>query len=113
MTQTLAPAAKQSPTEKRLDFIAKATKPVNDRALAILAAKSVGMDLQDLTTAELTEVAEKMVEGQILGRTDRWKNACAFAAHEIGQAKKSGQLDASFARWAVVQGSVWMCHAAD
>jgi hypothetical protein len=112
MTQTLIPA-KQTPVEKRIDFIKAATKPVNDRALAMITAKQIGQDISDLTQEEFVAVAVAMSQGTHLGRTARWKNACQWAVIEIGQADQKGQLDASFARWAVVQGSVWMAHAAD
>lgn len=112
MTQTLAPA-KLSPIDKRIDFIKTVTKPVNDRALAMLAAKQVGMDVPDLTEDEFSNIALKMAQGDTLGRTERWKNACRWASIEIGTMKLEGKLDASLARWAVVQGSVWMAHATD
>jgi len=108
-----AKPAKQTPVEKRIDFIQAVTKPVNDRALGMIAAKAVGQDVSDLTLEEFTAVAVAMSQGTHLGRTLRWKNACQWAVIEIGQADAKGQLDASFARWAVVQGSVWMAHAAD
>lgn len=114
MTQTLAPA-KQTPVEKRIDFIKAVTEPVNQRALAMLAAKSIGQDIPDLTTEELVAIAEKMrEEGPAFGKTTRWHSACTWAAYEIAGAEEKGELvDAQFVRWAVVQGSVWMAHAAD
>lgn len=111
MTQTLI---KKTPTQKRLDFIAEVSAPVNDRAKAILAAKAVGIDLPDLTVGEFVAIADAMAKGVDLGRTDRWKNACRWAINEITNRTASGEdVDASTARWAVVQASVWMCHAAD
>ena len=110
MTQTLI---KQTPVEKRIDFIKTVTKPVNDRALAMIAVKQIGQDIPDLTLEEFRAVATAMAAGTVKGQTMRWKTACGWAAIEINEAEAKGQLDASFARWAVVQGSVWMCHAAD
>jgi hypothetical protein len=112
MTQTLAP--KQTPVQKRIDFIAEVTKPVNDRALAMLAAKSIGQDIPDLTLDEFRDIAKRMsAEGPAFGKTARWKNACGYAIIEICDAEEKGTLDRSTARWAVVQCSVWMAHAAD
>lgn len=112
MTTAIAP--KKTPVQKRLDFIAEVSKPVNNRAKAILAAKSVGIDLPDLTVEEFVAVADAMTKGVDLGRTDRWKNACRWAINEITDRTARGEaVDASTARWAVVQATVWMCHAAD
>lgn len=111
MTQTLI---KKTPVQKRLDFITEVGAPVNERAKAILAAKRVGMDLADLTREEFLAIAAEMAKGADLGRTDRWKNACRWASNEINNRLIQGEVvDASTARWAVVQASVWMCHAAD
>lgn len=50
------------------------------------------------------EAAERIAaEGPALGRTARWREACAWPLAEI----ESG----SPARWAVVQGSVWLGYA--
>lgn len=109
-----AKPAKQTPVEKRIAFIQSVTKPVNDRALVTIAAKQLGQDIPDLTLEEFQAIAEKMrTEGPAFGKTSRWHNACTWAAYEIAGAEEKGQLDAKFARWAVVQGSVWMAHAAD
>lgn len=108
------PPVKKTPVEKRIGFITEVTKPVNDRALATIAAKNVGQQISDLTAEEFTTVADAMAKGADLGRTDRWKNACRWAINEITNRTASGEVvDAATARWAVVQGSVWMAHAAD
>jgi hypothetical protein len=111
MTQTLI---KKTPVQKRLDFIAEVGAPVNDRAKVIIAAKAMGQEIPDLTVEEFRTIADEMAKGLHLGRTDRWKNACCWAANEISNRIDNGEVvDANTARWAVVQGSVWMCHAAD
>jgi hypothetical protein len=114
MTQTLS--TKKTPTERRIDFIGDCTKPINDRVMAqqILAQAGQPNLLGDLTLEEFTEIAVAMSQGKHLGRTDRWKAACDFAQLEIGMAvKNDGACTRQHARWAVVQGSVYMAHAAD
>lgn len=114
MTQTLS--TKQTPTERRIDFIGACTKPINDRVEAQVLLKALGKEdlLGDLTLEEFTDIAVQMSQGKHLGRTARWKAACDFAQLEIGMANKmDGTCTRQHARWAVVQGSVYMAHAAD
>lgn len=112
--QVSCAVVKQTPVEKRISFIQEVSKPVNDRALAILAGKKVGQEIPDLTVDEFVAVADAMAKGVDLGRTDRWKDACRWAINEITSRTAAGEdVDANTARWAVVQASVWMAHAAD
>lgn len=114
MTQTTAP--KLTAADKRFAFLREVTAPLENRAKARLTLQQSGLDpemIPDLDVDQLTEIAVAMSQGKHLGRTDRWKNTCHFAETEIDAAKTRGDLDQSFARWAVVQGSVWMAYAAD
>jgi hypothetical protein len=116
MTQTAVPA-KQTPAAKRYDFVASVTKPINDRVLAQTTLKQAGMDpalVPDPTVDELRCIALDMrSKGSELGKTDRWQSACTWADRQITEAESEGTLDQSFARWAVLQGATWMCHAAE
>jgi hypothetical protein len=107
MTQT-----KLSPTDTRLAFIKEVTAPLEERALQILSFREAGVEIEDFTVEQLTEIAIKMSQATHLGRTPKWKQACQFAVIEIGQAEKAATLDQSRARWAVLQGSIQMGWAA-
>lgn len=116
MTQTAAP--KMTAADKRFAFIQAITAPLQDAAKARLVLQQSGMDpdlVPDLGVDALTEIIEKMrTEGPSYGRTTRWHNACTWAAYEIANQDASGEpVDQSFARWAVVQGAVWMGYAAE
>lgn len=108
---------KLTAVEKRSAFIKDCTTPLADVANARATMKLAGLSedlIPELTVDDLRKIAEHMdSEGHALGRTDRWRNACQFARIEIKDAEEMGQLDESLARWAVVQGSVFMAHAAD
>lgn len=105
MTQT-----KLSPTDTRYAFIKEVTTPLEERAEAILLARSAcGVEIGDLGIEDLTEIARKMADhGSDLGRTPRWKTACMFAYAEITANPGNQQ----HARWAVLQGSIQMGWAA-
>jgi hypothetical protein len=112
MTQTATPA-KLSPTDKRYGIIREITAPINDEATMKVALKDTGIPHTELTLDEFKAMANRMdKDAYALGRTERWQSACEFARREIRAAEEAGTLDVSFARWAVVQGSVWMTHAA-
>lgn len=116
MTQTAAP--KMTAVEKRYAFIREATAPLNDIAKARTALQQAGLDaglVPDLDVTALTMIALDMrSKGFKLGKTDRWQASCCFAHIEITRQQFStGSVDQSFARWAVLQGSVFMGHAAE
>jgi hypothetical protein len=89
--------SQSTPATRRFDAIAKIANAVTDTTSA----------------AEFAVLADEMVSISSLGRTDRWKKACAFAADEIMAAQEAGNLTREHARWAVLQGSVWMGYAAE
>ncbi len=89
--------ATSTPATRRFDAIAAVNNKITD----------------ETTAAELVELADEMAAAAKLGRTDRWKNACAFAATEIAAATDAGTYTREHGRWAVLQGSVWMGYAAE
>lgn len=74
------------------------------KALKALSEEMLQGDLSTTDVAELRAVAIRMRSFTSLGRTDRWVSACKFAHDEI---EKGSPPD-----WAVLQGLVWMSHAA-
>lgn len=116
MTQTAAP--KKTAADKRFDFIREVTAPLENVSKARLTLRQAGLDedlVPILTVDELREIAKRMRdEGADLGRTDRWKKACRFAASEMDDCvAQSNDLSYEQAHWAVLQGSVFMAHAAE
>jgi len=90
---------------------ATATTPAARRFAAIA---EVANKVTETTTAqEFGELASEMEAAATLGRTDRWKAACRFAAQEINEAMAAGTYTREHGRWAVLQGSVWMGYAAE
>jgi len=113
MTQTLT-TPKLSPTDRRYAFVKSCIDPINEHILLVSALKGTGLPLPaEPTLDELKAIANRMTtEGPALGRTAHWKATCDFACREISEAAEAGKLDASFARWAILQGSVYMGYAA-
>jgi hypothetical protein len=83
---------------RRFDFIAALLAPVQAAAEAgIIAAPHSPI---------YEAVAKRVVaEGPALGKTDRWLAACAWF-EKLGEDEKDWQ-------WRVVQGTVWLAHAAE
>lgn len=83
--------------EARFNFIGELLAPVQRAALeGIIAAPDSPI---------YERVAKRVVaEGPALGKTERWLSACAWFEAK-GEDEKDWQ-------WRVVQGTVWLAHAA-
>jgi hypothetical protein len=80
----------------------KAQQRRSDAISALMESINRGVDSEE-SPIDWDAAATAMAELESLGRTDRWVGACRWARAMIDQG--------SPARWAVLQGSVWMCHA--
>lgn len=100
MTATTAP--RQTAADRRLAFVLDAYAPV-DRTVSPEAVAALPVEVW-------VGIAQRLAdEGPALGRTDRWRAACAAALDLIAE----DPTDLAHVRWAVTQANVWLAHAID
>ena len=72
----------------------------------------LSQSMQDATTADhWVQVASDMLDLRSLGRTDRWKSACAYAAQTITDSASAGKVTLSEAESEVRAGHALMAQA--
>lgn len=102
VTTATAAARKPSATDRRSAWLKDVFAPINEAAGAKLHGAGPGAQLTDYARA----LRRIRTEGPALGRTDAWRGACRWIDGQMSQAERPALT------WAVLQGSVWLSHAA-
>ncbi len=88
--------------EKRYEFITSLFADSNARAL--------DPTLAPMTEQDWADIVDAMAEtGVRLGRTERWVAACTWAQEILAEMDEA----AGNYKWAALQGSIYMSHAAE
>lgn len=88
------------------------TSPAVQRRIDATRATFDGLSTvhtSEWSEADMEIILERMRRAAFLGRTDRWKSACAYAAEVCGQPGLSRESRQT----AILQGHIHMAHAID